>query len=377
MEVPVLKIPFDQADADFIGDNLRKMLLSGRLTLGEHVRAFEKKFARFCGARLALGCSSGSAALEMICRALPVEGGSVAVPANTFMATALAPLAAGAKIILVDCDEEYFQMCPNDLANKIRPDTRAVFLVHVGGFISPQWHRLKAIAENNGSAFIEDAAHAHGAEVAEGRAGTLGAAAAFSFYPTKVLTTAEGGMVTTSDEKFFQHLAALREHGQIHPGSNLHHYPGGNFRPSEIHALLGLTMMKKAEWILESRRAAAAVYDSLLAGSEIKPVLPPPGQKPSYYKYMALLPEGADRAAIKKRLKDEGQINLAGEVYATPLHLQPLWSRYAHRLAEPLAPLPACEMVARRQICLPLYPRLLPEAQSWVVENLLESVRTS
>ena len=373
MEVPILKIPFDQADAEDICDELRRLLLSGRLALGEKVMAFEEAFAGFCGAGHALGANSGTAALEMICRALKVEGGSVAVPANTFLATALAPIAAGARIILVDCDPLYFQMCPEDLARKMRPDTRAVILVHLGGFISPAWRRLKVLAENNGAAFIEDAAHAHGAELPEGRAGALGFAAAFSFYPTKVLATAEGGMVTTSHRGFFRRLQIIRQHGQVRPGSNRHHLWGGNFRPSEIHALLGLAMMRKAEWILAQRRAAASLYDRLLAGTLVRPVLPPPGLKPSYYKYMALLPEGLDRNQLKRRLKEDYKVNLAGEVYAVPGHRQPLWKRRPDYLAAPLEPLPVTEMVARRQICLPLYPGLEPEAQHYVVESLLKA----
>ena len=371
MEVPILRIPFDQADAEFIGEELKQLLLSGRLSPGEKTLAFEQAFAEFCGVGRALGVNSGTAALEIICRALEVEGGSVAVPANTFLATALAPIAAGAKIILVDCDPEYFQMCPEDLARQIRPDTRAVILVHLGGFISPAWRRLKALAESSGAAFIEDAAHAHGAEVPEGRAGALGFAAAFSFYPTKVLTTAEGGMVTTSDPEFFSRLQIIREHGQVRPGSNLHHRWGGNFRPSEIHALLGLAMMKKAELILAQRRAAASLYDRLLAGAPVQPVLPPPGLKPSYYKYMALLPEGLDRDQVKKRLREDFKVNLAGEVYSTPGHRQPLWQSRPDYLAAPARALPVTEMVARRQICLPIYPGLSPEAQHYVVEKIL------
>jgi dTDP-4-amino-4,6-dideoxygalactose transaminase len=150
---------------------------------------------------------------------------------------------------------------------------------------------------------------------------------------------------------------------------------GGNFRPSEIHALLGLAMMRKADWILAARRAAAAVYDRLLAEAPVRPVRPPPGQRPAYYKYMALLPEGLDRDRVKKRLREDFNVALAGEVYAVAGHRQPLWQLRPDCLAAPLEPLPVTEMVARRQVCLPLYPGLQPEAQHFVVESLLEVVR--
>ena len=376
MEIPILKIPFDADDAQFITEELKDILLKGRLAMGEHTREFEERFAGFCGCGQALACANGTAALEMICRALEVAGGSVAVPALTFMATALAPVAAGAKIILIDCDPHTFQMDPEDLAQKIRSDTRAVILVHLGGFISPHLERLKKIAESSGATLVEDAAHAHGAEIGGRKAGNLGLAGAFSFYPTKVLTTAEGGMVTTSDQALADKLRWLRQHGQEKPGSNLHQHFGLNYRPSEIHSLLGLAMMRKAMWILDRRRQAAARYDELLKGSPLRPVRAPEGQKPAYYKYMALLPEGLNRDRLKARLKEEHQISLAGEVYARTLASQPYFKNYSQTLASPLVPLPVSEMAASRQICLPLYPGLKEDEQAYVVDKVLKIIES-
>jgi dTDP-4-amino-4,6-dideoxygalactose transaminase len=265
-------------------------------------------------------------------------------------------------------------MCPEDLERKIRPDTRAVVLTHLGGMISPAWRRIARAAERAGAVLIEDAAHAHGAEVEGLKAGALGLAGAFSFYPTKVLTTAEGGMATTSDAALAERMRSVRQHGQSRPGSNVHEGFGLNFRPSEIHALLGLRMMAKAEWILSARRAAAAVYDRLLAGSEAAPVLAPPGQRPAYYKYMALLPEGADRAEVKRIMREDYGVALAGEVYATPAHRQPIWAARPGYLAAPPGEMPASEMVARRQICLPLWPGLAPADQELVADALARTL---
>ncbi|MDR2387541.1 MAG: DegT/DnrJ/EryC1/StrS family aminotransferase [Deltaproteobacteria bacterium] len=376
MKVPILKIPFDQKDAAEISQELTDLLLEGRLAMGTKVANFERLFGDFVGSQYALGASSGTGALELIFRALREKfdknPGAVAVPANTFMASCLAPMAAGFKIILIDCDPDYFQMCPEDLAKKITPETRAVLLVHLGGFISPHWAQIKAIAEKNGAVLIEDAAHAHGAEADGHRAGCLGLAGAFSFYPTKVLTTAEGGMVVTSNHDLYQKLLAIRQHGQQKPGSNVHQTFGLNYRPSEIHALLGLNMMAKVDWILEQRRKAAAHYDNLLLNSPIKLVRPPQNHKPSYYKYMALLPSSVNRQTLKQRLKDDFEISLAGEVYSTPAHLQPFWENHQDFLAQKITALPISEMVAARQICLPIYPGLSFEAQKYVAESLAQ-----
>jgi dTDP-4-amino-4,6-dideoxygalactose transaminase len=380
MKVPILKIPFDQNDAAEISQELTAMLLEGRLAMGSKVAQFERLFGDFVGCQYSVGASNGTTALEIIFLALrerlarlgrwPKSGGSVVVPANTFMASCLAPIAAGFKIILVDCDPDYFQMSVQDLSSKIRADTVAVLLVHLGGFISPHWAEIKALTEAHGAVLIEDAAHAHGAEADGHKAGTLGLAGAFSFYPTKVLTTAEGGMVVTDDEELYQAALALRQHGQERPGSNVHQRFGLNYRPSEIHALLGLAMMAKAEWILATRRRVAALYDELLKDSPVQAVIPPRGHKPSYYKYMALLPQGVDRDIIKLKLKDCSEVALAGEVYATPAHLQPLWTSHPEYLAEKLQPLANCELVASQQICLPIYPGLTREAQEHVVDSL-------
>jgi dTDP-4-amino-4,6-dideoxygalactose transaminase len=354
------------------------MLLEGRLARGKHVESFEKAFKNLAGSGFACGCTSGTAALELIFRALAERSsqtyhfasGSVAVPSNTFLATAMAPLSCGLRLIFIDNDPIFGQMCPDDLARKIRPDTRAVVLVHVGGFISPRWREIKAIAEKNGAAFIEDAAHAHGAEIDQKRAGSLGIAGAFSFYPTKVLTTAEGGMVTTSDSGLYNTIHYLRQHGQDVPGSKVHQHFGLNYRPSEIHALLGLRMMEKASWILSERRRLAKNYDKLVNGLALSSVVPTEEMKPSYYKYIARLPEGADRQTVKRRLYDEFEVSLAGEVYSTPGHLQPVFQNHPEYLAAPVESLPNAERWALDSICLPLYPGLGEDAQQYVVHAL-------
>jgi dTDP-4-amino-4,6-dideoxygalactose transaminase len=371
MEVPILKIPFTAEDTRVIGEELSGLLLSGRLAMGEKNRHFETGFAEFVGSKWALGCQNGTAALELICRGLDLAGSAVIVPGLTFMATAMAAIAAGAKIIVADVEPLTFQLAAAGLEEKVQDRCIAIILVHLGGFISQDWLAIKQLADHHGLYLIEDAAHAHGAVHGSVTAGTLGTAAAFSFYPTKVLTTAEGGMVTTDKADIYQKMLILRQHGQEKPGSNVHEHFGLNYRPSEIHALLGLRMLEKAEWILAQRRQAAGIYDKLLEKSPLYVVKPPPDQKPAYYKYMALLPEKVDRQKLKDRLKTEFGVNLAGEVYTTPLNKQPFFLNNPQFLASPLIPLPNAEMVADRQVCLPIWPGLTLEAQEYVADCLV------
>jgi dTDP-4-amino-4,6-dideoxygalactose transaminase len=177
-------------------------------------------------------------------------------------------------------------------------------------------------------------------------------------------------MATTSDARLAAAMRAVRNHGQERPGSSVHEVFGLNYRPSEIHALLGLRMMAKADWILARRREAALAYDGLLKGALVEPVLPPEGNKPSYYKYMAMLPDGTDRGALKKLLLEDYGVDIPGEVYANPAHLQPVWASRPEFLASPVEDLPATGLVARRQICLPIFPEITLEQQELVVEAL-------
>jgi dTDP-4-amino-4,6-dideoxygalactose transaminase len=371
MDVPIVKMPFRDEDIEEIARGLKKLLQSGQIAFGENAKAFEREFAGFVGTEGALGTGSGTQALEILARALDLRGATVMVPDLTFMATALAPAAAGARVSLVDIDPRTLQMDPDDLERKIGPEARAVILVHLGGFVSPDYARIANIARNNGAYFLEDAAHAHGASIDGRMAGSLGDAAAFSFYATKVMTTSEGGMVTTSDKALLSRMRELRQHGQETPGSNVHRSLGLNYRPSEIHALLGLNLMPRLTSLLEGRRAAARVYDSLLKGSDLIPVMPAPGVLPSYYKYIALLPEGADRNLFKERLMKRHGLRLAGEVYQTPLHLQPFWRENPGFLASDPGELPGSLMISSRHVCLPIWPGIPESDQAEVVDALL------
>jgi dTDP-4-amino-4,6-dideoxygalactose transaminase len=177
-------------------------------------------------------------------------------------------------------------------------------------------------------------------------------------------------MAVTADEDLHRRMLAIRQHGQERPGSNVHQGFGLNYRPSEIHALLGLRMLRKAGWILSQRRHLALGYDRLLAGGPVRPVVPFDGLRPAYYKYMAILPDGADRDGLKKRMGEEFGVALAGEVYSTPGHLQPVWKNRPDYLASPIVPLPNSERWAGTHVCFPLYPNLSSEAQECVVDAL-------
>ena len=248
-EIPILRLPYTEEEIDFIKNGIAEVLKSGYLTMGKKVAEFERKFADFTGTKYAIATSSGTSSLETIMRALGIEGSSVIVPSNTMMASPASVIHAGAKVIFADCQRENLQLDPQDLKERIRPDTKAVMLVHIGGIISPAFNDIKEICEHKGLWLIEDAAHAHGAIIDGKKAGTLGIAGSFSFYPTKVLVTAEGGMITTNDDNIYRRALSIRDHGRTDYNPNIHIELGYNWRFSELHAVLGLQQMMKAEAI--------------------------------------------------------------------------------------------------------------------------------
>lgn len=375
--VPILRLNYTQQDIDFLTNGIIEVLQSGHLTMGEKVALFEKKFAEFTGVKYAIATNSGTSSLEMILRAIGIEDSTVIVPSNTYMATAIAVIHAGGRVIFVDCQKENLQLDPEDLKRKIRADTKGVILVHIGGIISPYLDDIRRICHENGLFLLEDAAHAHGATIDNRKAGTLGIAGSFSFYPTKVLVTAEGGMITTDNKQIYRKSLALREHGKESSGYNIHTEFGYNWRFSEIHAVLGLQQMQKADAILAERRRLARFYDEKLERVRgIKKVAIPSNIESSYYKYILFLNDGLDRDSVKQEMKVNYKVQLTGEVYANPCHSQPVFRKYPQAMAnDPADTFPQTDYVAERHICLPLYPGLMEEEVDYVVTCLEKVLR--
>jgi perosamine synthetase len=349
---------FPASDRAEIAAAVTEMLASGALTLGPYTRGFEAAFAAAHtrprppspDGPHAVAVASGTAALTIALLALGVRGREVVVPANTFYATAAAVLQAGARPVFADVEAGTFALSAATTAAALTPRTAAVVTVHIGGLISPQTDELRALCDQRGIALVEDAAHAHGATFDGRFAGSFGAAAAFSFYPTKVVTSGEGGMVLTGSEELAQEARIYRDQGKGAFSANHHVRLGSAWRMSELHAATGLVHLRRMEEFIARRRAVAARYDKALGDLDgIQPLAEPPGCRSNIYKYIALLPPGLDRARFKSELAQRFQVYLSGEVYDLPLHRQPVLAEYAG------PPLPVAEELAARHICLPVH----------------------
>ncbi|MBI5468692.1 MAG: DegT/DnrJ/EryC1/StrS family aminotransferase [Deltaproteobacteria bacterium] len=373
MKIPLLRIAYDEADIKYIKDEIEKVLRSGYLTMSGRVKEFEARFAKYCGTGYAVGTNTGTSSIEIILRAIGVKGSTVIVPSNTYMATPIAVIKAEGRVIFAECQRENLQIDPDDIERKIRSDTKGVIIVHIGGIISPHIEKIREICRKKGLFLIEDAAHAHGAAIDGRRAGSLCLAGSFSFYPTKVLTTAEGGMITTEDEEIYKKALVLREHGKGDPAYNVHVEIGDNWRFSELHAVLGIQQMMKADWILKERRRAAQRYNELLSDFEgIRLLEVPSNIEPSYYKYIAFLDERIDRKDLKEMMRHKYDISLPGEVYSDPCHSQPVFKKYPGKAVNTIDRFPNTEYVCRHHVCLPLYPGLSDSETEYVAASLKE-----
>jgi len=365
--IPAARIDFLAEDRQWIADRIQEVLASGQLTLGKYGAAFENGFAALCGVKHGIAVNSGTSALEIILRALGVGHKDVLVPANSFFATAAAVVHAGGKPVFTDTDPATLSTTPEEVLAALTPNTAAIVIVHIGGLVSPRMPEIALLAKNKGIHLVEDAAHAHGSSYQDTMAGAFGAAAAFSFYPTKVMTSGEGGMIVTDDEAIAREARIYRDQGKSSFTENVHTRLGYNWRLSEPHAIIGLRHLERLPSMIEQRRRIAAIYNRELAGlSWLKPLRTPADCKSNYYKYVAMIDKTIDRKALKARLREEYAVSLSGEVYEAPLHQQPIFASYAAKS------LPLADTVCRHHVCLPVFASMTDGQADQVVSALLQ-----
>lgn len=234
-------------------------------SLGKYIDKFEREFSSYCGSELALTVSSGTAGLHLALTALGIgPGDEVIVPDLTFVATPNAVAYTGARPVLADIDAETLCIDPASVQSLITPRTKAIIAVHLYGHPADM-DALKEIADTHGIALIEDAAEAHGAEYKGRRAGSLGHCAVFSFYGNKVITTGEGGMVTTNDRRLYQRARRLRDHAMSPERRYFHEERGFNYRLTNLQAALGVAQLERIDEFLHRRAEIMDWYRSEIA----------------------------------------------------------------------------------------------------------------
>jgi dTDP-4-amino-4,6-dideoxygalactose transaminase len=365
MRVPFLDLKAQYEPIQFeINAAIQQVISKTAFAGGPFVERFEKDFAAFCNCKHAVACSSGTSALRLALFSLGIgPGDEVITTPNTFIATAEAISACGAKPIFVDVDEQTYNMNPELLEDAITPKTKAVIPVHLYGQVC-EMEKILRIADSHGLFVIEDACQAHGAEYKEWPAGSMGDAGCFSFYPGKNLGAyGEAGAVTTNKPELAEKMRMYRDHGQ--QSKYYHSVVGWNDRMDGIQgAVLSIKLKYLAEWN-QARRKHAQYYSERLSalGDIITPVDPADGKH--VYHIYAIRTQSRD--ALMKHL---GEMGIASGIhYPIPIHMQ---RAYGH-LELPEGSFPVAETCAREQMSLPMFAELRPVQ----IQAVCEAIETA
>jgi len=366
LRIPFSKPCFSENDLEQILSEIRATLLSGWLTSGKHVEAFEQQFAELTGTSYAVALNSCTAALHAILLALDIRNGDeVIVPSNTFAATANAVVYTGAVPVFADSDPDTFNLSVEDVQRKISDKTKAVVAVHLGG--NPcDMKELCEVSSDNGAYLVEDCAHAHGASFRGRSCGGFGVAGAFSYYPTKIMTSCEGGMVTTDDKALADRIKRIRNCGRGGYGPLEITDLGYNYRLSEIHAVIGLNQLTHLSEFLAHRGLIASDLTHFLSGSRwIKTQLVRDGNRSSYYAYLIRLTSDApvSRDDFVHRLNRMG---VGTSIIYHPVHAQPLYLK----MYGPNPTCPAAVELGQRSLALPIYNGMRRDELDFVKESL-------
>lgn len=355
-----------------IGEEERNAVLavlnSGQLAQGPVVEAFEREFAAWCGVDHAIAVNSGTAALHLLMLAHGIgEGDEVITTPFTFVASVNAALFVGARPVFVDIEPETYCLDPSKVEAAITPRTRALMPVDLYGHPAAIGE-LRAIADRHEVILIEDACQAHGAAIGATKTGALGVSASFSFYPTKNMTTGEGGMVTTGDAEIAEKVGILRQHGAAR---RYHHdVLGYNFRLTDMAAAIGRAQLGKLDRFNTARRRNASILDEGLAGVE-GVVLPRerPGYTHVYHQYTVRI-EG-DRDRFQARLRELGVATAIH--YGLPVHRQPLYLGMGYGDFA----MPAAEHAADHVLSLPVHPGLTDADLDRIVDSVRKVAATA
>ena len=322
-----------------------EVLESGMLAEGPKVQAFEAAFAEYCGVKYAVATSSGTTALHTALLAHNIgPGDEVITSPFTFIASANAILYVGARPVFVDIEKDSFNINPLLIEEKITLRTKAILPVHLFG-LPADMDPIMKIAERHGLLVVEDACQAHGAEYKGKRVGSFGTGC-FSFYPTKNMTSAEGGMITTNDKEIAEKCRMIRQHGMRR---RYHHDElGFNFRMTDVHAAIGLAQLEKLERFNQIRIANARYLTEHLQGV-ITPIVPE-GYQHVFHQYTLRVPDG-QRSVVLEGLKERGVGT--GVYYPIPVHLQEFYKDMGYNVS-----LPEAEQACQEVLSVPAHPGL-------------------
>lgn len=362
--IPVCEPKMGEKELEYVVDCVKTNWISSK---GKYITEFEEKFSKYCGAKFGIACSSGTTALHLALASAGIKSGDeVIIPDFTMISTANSVTYTGAKFALVDSEPEYWNIDPNKIEEKITKRTKVIMVVHTYGHPCDMGPILD-IAKGHDLLVIEDAAEAHGAEYKGKRVGCLGDVGCFSFYANKIITTGEGGMVVTNNEKIAEMARLLRDQA-FEPKRFLHRYIGFNYRMTNLQAAIGVAQMELIDESVETRRRNAKLYNSLL--KDVKGITLPPEAlwaKNVYWMYTVLVEDsfGMGRDELMERLREKG-IDTRSAFY--PIHTQPVYAKQYKGEKYPVA-----EELGRKGINLPSGNTLTKEQIEFVATAVISA----
>ena len=355
--IPVAKPWLGEKELAYAAECVKTSWIS---SIGKYVSQFEEEFAQFCGSRYGVTTSNGTTALHLALRSLGVgEGDEVIVPALTFASTAFAVSYTGAVPVFAEADVHTWNIDPSKIEERITAKTKAIIVVHLYGHPADVDPVLE-IAQKYNLKVIEDAAEAHGAEYKGKRVGSLGDVGCFSFYGNKIITTGEGGMLTTDSEALVEKARLLRDVAMSPDKRYWHTDIGFNYRLTNLQAAIGVAQLEKIEEIIKLKRRNAKLYDSLLKDVE-GVTLPPeaPWAKSVFWMYSILVDEdfGGNRDSVMEGLRKKG---VDSRPFFYPLHTLPPYATGEK--------FPVSEDLGKRGINLPSSVTLAEEEIAYIVD---------
>lgn len=357
--IPIARPMIDNAEIDAVS----QVLISGNIAEGNKVAHFEKVFREYAGVNHAIAVNSGTSALHIALNAAGIGPGDEVITSSfSFIATANSIVYSGSRPIFADILHNTFTINPDDVLNKITPRTKAILPVHLYGHPA-EMGALQDIAEDYNFVIIEDACQAHGAEYFGKKVGSFGIGT-FSFYPTKNMTTGEGGMITTNNSNYDTNARMLRSHGSRQ--RYYHETLGFNYRMSDIYAAIGIAQLEKLESFNQKRRENARYLSAglrNLTGIEIP--ITSKGFTHVFHQYTIRVTDECtiDRNSLIEKLKERGIET--GLYYPIPIHKQPFYRELGYNDV-----LEQTEIAAKQVISLPVHPGLSHEDLDYIINTI-------
>lgn len=363
MQVPLSGPDITQLEID----SVMEVMIAEHFSAGPKVDAFEAEFIKRLGVKHAVAVNSGTSGLHCLVKAMGIgQGDEVITTPYSFVASTNCLLFENATPVFVDIDPTTFNLDINRIEAAITPKTKAILPVDVFG--QPMdMEAVNRIARKHNLLVLEDSCEALGAEYNGIKAGTLCDGAVFAFYPNKQITTGEGGMIVTNDDRIADLCRSYRSQGRAITGFWLHHERiGYNYRLSELHAAMGEAQMKRLDEILDKRQAVADRYNQLLRDVDgvTVPYVDENVSRMSWFVYVIQVASGVNRDLVMEKLKGKG---VGCRPYFTPIHVQPYIQEMFGLKAEDF---PISADIGSRSIALPFFNKLTFEEQEYVVDTL-------